>query len=85
MGGEEFAVLAPQSGASDGRLLAERLRSEVEAIDFSAGGVRVTLTVSIGLAEWRAGESVDDLLKRADDSLYVAKSSGRNQVVVDAG
>jgi len=84
LGGEEFAVLAAQSAQADGRQLAERLRTEVEAMDFRVGGERVPLTVSIGVVQWRSGENVDDVLKRADASLYAAKSAGRNCVAGEA-
>jgi len=83
LGGEEFAVLAASSGEAEGRHLAERLRRDVEAMDFRAGGERAPLTVSIGVVEWRAGEDVDGLLKRADAGLYAAKSAGRNCVSGD--
>jgi diguanylate cyclase (GGDEF)-like protein len=75
LGGEEFAVLLPDTGPDTARLVAGRLRA---ALDQAAGGVRYT--VSIGVASLAAGESLSALLKRADAALYAAKASGRNRV-----
>jgi diguanylate cyclase (GGDEF)-like protein len=80
-GGEEFVVILPRAGADRAVEVAERLRSAVEALDWSdvAPGLRVT--VSVGVAE-RAPADGDfaALSKRADDSLYRAKEHGRNCV-----
>ncbi|WP_323141362.1 GGDEF domain-containing protein [Massilia phyllosphaerae] len=75
LGGEEFAVLLPDTGPDTARLVAGRLRT---ALDQAAGGVRYT--VSIGVASLAAGESLSALLKRADAALYAAKAGGRNRV-----
>jgi diguanylate cyclase len=82
-GGEEFAVLLPETPLAGALGLAEILRKAV------AGG-RVkridkpetigNITVSIGLAEFRAGEPVAELIGRADQALYASKSGGRNRV-----
>ncbi|HEX5336979.1 MAG TPA: diguanylate cyclase, partial [Gallionella sp.] len=63
---------------------AERLRQNVEALTLKAQRVSIKLTVSVGVAERRAGAvNVDALLKQADDCLYAAKQSGRNRTVID--
>jgi diguanylate cyclase (GGDEF)-like protein len=76
LGGEEFAVLLPDTAADTALLVAERLR---EALDRSAdaGGY----TVSIGVATLLGGETIDAMLSRADAALYAAKASGRNAVI----
>jgi diguanylate cyclase (GGDEF)-like protein len=76
-GGEEFVVVAPGIGVPDALELAERLRSRVAGEDFAAVG---RVTVSIGVAGHRPGETAEALLKRADTALYRAKSGGRNKV-----
>ena len=83
-GGEEFAVLLPQTGLDGAEAVAERLRQRVEAIELLLGGERVRFTVSIGAAEVRAEEtSIEMTLTRADRALYEAKAKGRNRVVLD--
>lgn len=82
LGGEEFAILLPGRDLAAGREIAERLRREVMALRLLADGKSVTLTCSFGVSQWRPGESVDDMLRRADMALYAAKAAGRNCVVL---
>lgn len=82
-GGEEFAVGLVECNAEDGRLVAERLRSNIESIELEMDGVTASLTVSIGLAEMTDEiEQVEDLIRLADKALYEAKETGRNRVCV---
>ncbi len=88
MGGEEFTLLLPQTRARDAVLIAERLRAALETSPVSIGTTVVSLTVSVGVAQWRqaAQETAEQLLGRADQALYAAKQAGRNQVqVADSG
>lgn len=87
LGGEEFVVVMPETTLPAGATVAERLRSEVAAEPFliTATAERLPITISIGVATARSGDTVDTLLQRADDALYQAKNSGRNRVVVEAG
>lgn len=80
-GGEEFVVLLPNTLHKDEALtVAEKIRSAVEHSSFPEVG---HLTVSIGFSLWgSAKDSGVDIFKRADEALYLAKSCGRNQVVV---
>jgi diguanylate cyclase (GGDEF)-like protein/PAS domain S-box-containing protein len=85
MGGEEFAVLLPQTETKPAVATLERVRGAVEtmALDgLAESGRRVT--VSIGLVGLRAGETLDEVLRRADGALYKAKATGRNRLVVEA-
>ncbi len=81
IGGEEFAALLVHTGPEDAKRIAERLRTALAGLQTPVGTVIVRFTVSIGLAVFAPGDSVDDLFKRADDALYSAKRSGRNRVV----
>ncbi len=82
LGGEEFAVLLPRSDADAAMRLAEELRRTLErAAVAGAGGVAVRYTVSVGAASLADGESLANLLQRADAALYAAKRGGRNRVV----
>ncbi len=85
-GGEEFALLLPQTRAVDAFRIAERVRANIAALSFiapgAAGGERVQVTVSIGVAALDAGSrrQLSELLAAADAALYRAKSCGRDQV-----
>lgn len=80
-GGEEFLVLLEDTRLEEARLLAERLCRQLESTQFELSATTVTVTGSFGVAEYRAGEDLNECLKRADKALYLAKSLGRNQVV----
>jgi diguanylate cyclase (GGDEF)-like protein len=81
IGGEEFAVLLPETGLSAAYDVAERLRAHMAARPIIAGHEAVTCTVSIGVAQLSAQDgTIDDLLHRADLALYAAKNNGRNRV-----
>ncbi|MFZ2112224.1 MAG: diguanylate cyclase [Solirubrobacteraceae bacterium] len=79
IGGEEFALILPDSGADGAFVLAERLRSAL-AGEFAEDSVAVT--ISFGLATYpEHGETAASLLRAADEALYAAKDSGRNRTV----
>ncbi|WP_409484574.1 diguanylate cyclase [Arsenicicoccus dermatophilus] len=80
-GGEELAVLQPGTDLDAACALAERLRAHIREADWQAVlGTSARITVSVGAATSLGGESALDLLRRADDALYAAKSAGRDQV-----
>lgn len=86
LGGEEFALLLPDTDLAGAVLVAERVREAVEArevqVEPNEQGVSATVrvTVSLGVAELRSHEPFESLLKRADRALYAAKDLGRNRV-----
>ena len=76
-GGEEFAVILPETDLDDGMKAAERLRQHIEKIE----RFDTKITVSIGVANFPANaETGEDLVAAADEALYAAKRGGRNQV-----
>ena len=79
-GGEEFVLLMPNSSLADALAVGEVLRGAIEACPFHFKGEPVTVTVSMGVAQFLPGERSDLALKRADAALYRAKAAGRNQV-----
>lgn len=79
-GGEEFVLLMPSSSLTDALAAGEVLRAAIEACPFHFKGEPVTITVSMGVAQFLQGERSDLALKRADAALYRAKAAGRNQV-----
>jgi diguanylate cyclase len=78
LGGEEFAALVQCECVEEVFLLAERIRTTVAGRYFSYEGVALAVTLSVGLAMYRGGESSSDLLGRTDRALYAAKAAGRN-------
>ena len=80
-GGEEFLLMLPETPADDAVVLTERVREAIEKLRCVEAGSEIALTVSIGVAEYRVGEAVGLAVARADEALYLAKSSGRNRVV----
>lgn len=85
-GGEEFVVVMPDTDLSVAQTVAERIRAEIAERPFRVGraGTPLDVTVSAGVAQLIAGDTVERLMKRADVALYDAKSLGRNRVVADA-
>lgn len=86
LGGEEFAVLMPDTTLEVGTRVAERVRRSIDSAPFALaiGRPPVPVTVSIGLAERGAIADVDALMRRADAALYRSKGAGRNRVTADA-
>jgi diguanylate cyclase (GGDEF)-like protein len=89
LGGEEFACMLGETPMDGALIIAERIRSQVEALGIphpgpSAGGV---VTVSVGIATaWPAGDSQQaGLITAADEALYEAKRSGRNRIIAAGG
>jgi len=86
LGGEEFAILLPETDPGRAREIAERLRKRVEESELSLPDdeTEVRFTISIGLALLAAGEKteLDVLLHKADVALYQAKNTGRNRVLI---
>jgi two-component system cell cycle response regulator len=81
LGGEEFALLLDGRVMTEAARVAELLRTRIAALRIPAGEGLLSLTCSFGVSEWRAGDSIDPLLKRADMALYEAKVAGRDRVV----
>jgi diguanylate cyclase (GGDEF)-like protein len=84
VGGDEFAMLLPETDAAQGQIVADRLRHELKQRPLADRG-GVTLTVSIGVAQAALSmPSIDALMKAADQALYQAKAGGRDRAVIAA-
>jgi len=82
-GGEEFTVILPSTDKSGALVVAERIRKEVEGTIFEADDVKLRISVSIGISICPDhAVSVKDLIMKADRSLYAAKQSGKNKVIM---
>jgi len=82
-GGEEFVVLLPETTPRDAMVPAERFRKLIAGNWFSLlpDGQPVPVSVSIGIAGYREGDTIDDVIRHADLAMYAAKNGGRNLVV----
>ena len=83
LGGEEFAVLLPETDDSGAAGVAERLRTALAAVELEAPrGKKFSVTASFGVAVYPQAQSVDELLTSADAALYRGKAEGKNRVVL---
>ena len=83
VGGDEFVILAPETGLEGAKALAAKLRERVVGLDHRYGDFKITVTCSFGVAELAQGMTIpEDLYDAADRALLLAKRSGRNCVAV---
>ncbi len=82
-GGEEFVALLPGADEESLRRTAERIRMLIENSWLQVGAERVMVTASLGATMARADDSPNDLLDRADRSMYLSKAAGRNRITVE--
>lgn len=85
-GGEEFTLILPDTSITGARQLTENIRRHLESkrwLDQKSGRSLGVVTASFGIAELRRDESLDSLVRRADEMLYDAKSTGKNRVTCD--
>ena len=80
-GGEEFALILPETNLSAAIAVAETLRMSIERCTFQYGDQIVPITISCGLAEFKGKDNLDTIFNRADKALYKAKESGRNRCI----
>jgi diguanylate cyclase (GGDEF)-like protein len=84
IGGEEFAIFLPGTSVAEARIIAERIRQDVEVLSFIPVDTAHRLTVSIGGAEVVGDQGISSAMRQADLNLYKAKSGGRNMAVIAA-
>ena len=82
-GGEEFAVILTETTIEDAKMIAERLRSEIESMEITFGDKPISVTLSFGIAGLTDNKKadIDELIGRADKALYKAKEQGRNRCI----
>ncbi|GMQ91208.1 MAG: hypothetical protein BMS9Abin11_0516 [Gammaproteobacteria bacterium] len=81
-GGEEFMLILPATSAEDAKLISERIAASVTELQIQAEE-KVRCTVSIGVAQFRKGEDLEQLMSRVADILAQAKKSGNNTVLAE--
>lgn len=79
-GGEEFLVVLPDTNRDEALMTAERVRKAVAESLWESEGERLSVTISIGVSEYRANEDLNTTIARADKALYLSKDGGRNRV-----
>lgn len=82
-GGEEFAIILPDTNLQAGMIVGDALRRAVankDVVNRNTGDKLGRITLSGGVAQYMAGENIEDLIARADAALYSAKNAGRNQI-----
>jgi diguanylate cyclase len=82
IGGEEFVLLLPMTGAAEALAIADRLREQLAGMRFHHSGRPTQVTVSCGVTEFLADDTSASLYERADRALYEAKAQGRNCCIV---
>ncbi|HYA65212.1 MAG TPA: diguanylate cyclase [Burkholderiaceae bacterium] len=81
-GGEEFVVVFPATGVTDSVDAVRRLQRELARAQFQFEDQSVAMTFSAGAAAWREGESLAQILRRADAAMYEAKHSGKDRIMI---
>jgi diguanylate cyclase (GGDEF)-like protein len=84
-GPEEFLVILKHAPLAEAAKVAENLRAGAARNPYGEGGNTVTVTVSVGVSAYRAGETQESFIARADDALYRARHAGGNRVCPDGG
>jgi diguanylate cyclase (GGDEF)-like protein len=80
-GGEEFLLLIPEVPSSGPVVGIDRLREALHKLELSMAAPTLRMTFSAGVTDYRAGESVEEAIDRADKALYQAKVAGRDRVI----
>lgn len=80
-GGEEFTIILPQTNLKGAQIALQKLRIEVENYKFMYDKKVIPVTISIGLAPYVSGQTIDEVMANADSALYEAKETGRNRLI----
>jgi diguanylate cyclase len=83
-GGEEFAIIVPHAPLNEARKIGEGLRDYIDKFIFSYKDQKIPVTVSVGVSVFRKDDDCFTVFDRADEALYLAKKSGRNNVKTEA-
>jgi diguanylate cyclase (GGDEF)-like protein len=81
-GGEEYLLLLPETNGGQGMQIAEKLRTKIEKKQYTQGNKKFSVTVSIGLHQIVATDTISQAITKADTNLYKAKEEGRNRCII---
>jgi len=81
-GGEEFLFLLPETGIEGALAVAQKINQSVAMTEFKVNKPGIRITASLGICEYRVGQSIDDCLKKVEQALLQAKMTGKNRYVV---
>ncbi len=81
-GGEEFVILLKKCSLDQGQIVAEKIRSQVEEDNYLENGKNLSVTVSLGMTQFKENDSEESVFLRADQAVFKAKTDGRNQVKI---
>lgn len=81
-GGEEFIIILANADTTTTLAIGERIRQRIAGTPISAQGLRINITMSLGVAVMKDTDSADTLIRRADEALYNAKGAGRNRLIL---
>ena len=81
-GGEEFLIMLPGTDIDKAKIVAEKISSCVRSQAFNYKSRSFVVTITIGVAQHRAGEDLDSVIRRADEAMYWGKKSGKNCVII---
>lgn len=82
-GGDEFVIILPETGMEQANQVANRLKTGVYDTQFQLNDILITLSISVGISELKQPtDTLTDMINQADEAMYVAKKSGRNQIVL---
>lgn len=84
-GGEEFAILLPDTTIESGMAIAERIRKAIEGLVIKYEGKKIVYTISAGVSQFDSARGFEGVMRRADKAMYKAKEQGRNRVILEAG
>jgi diguanylate cyclase (GGDEF)-like protein len=80
-GGEEFTVLLPETNIAEAATVAQRIRTEIESLQFfPEPGEPVSITISVGVTQYKSEEDAASFVQRADKAMYISKNHGKNRV-----
>jgi diguanylate cyclase (GGDEF)-like protein len=82
VGGEEFAVCLQNTPIEGAKIIAEKIRKNVQKNFYMHKGEEIHITVSIGMAQYDFTCKLNQLMKKADDAMYAAKKNGRNRIEI---
>lgn len=80
LGGEEFAIVLPSSTLEDAQIKAETIRQNIEKLHIKVQNKTVQITASFGIADSQDSNTIDEVIRKADEMLYSAKNNGKNRV-----